>query len=59
MKQRLEQLPELVVSVPFFEHLYREGIETLRAKAILADGSNLRISEVWIVDSLLTKPHTY
>jgi len=48
MKQQLEQFPELVVSVPFFAHLYREGIETMRAKAILADGSNLRISEVWI-----------
>lgn len=48
MKQWLEKFPALVVSIPFFEHLVREGIEVLRAKVILSDGSNLHLSEVWI-----------
>jgi len=52
MKQQLERFPDLIISIPFFEHLIREGIEILHAKAILSDGSNLRLSEVWI-DKLL------
>lgn len=47
MKQQLERFPDLI-SIPFFEHLIREGIEILHAKAILSDGSNPRLSEVWI-----------
>lgn len=52
MKQRLERFPDLIISIPFFEHLIREGIEILHAKVILADGSNLRLSEVWIDEQL-------
>lgn len=54
MKQLLEQQSDLIADIPFFEHQVREGIELFKVKAILADGSNLRISEVW-VDKALEK----
>jgi len=49
---------DLVVGVASADHLTREGIEHYKAKLLLADGSSLRVSEVWI-DGQLAKYSYY
>lgn len=44
----------LVVNIESEDFQRREGLELYKAKLILADGSNLRVSEVWL-DGKLTK----
>ena len=48
MKPLLDQYTDLVLAIPLFEHIVREDVEFFRAQTLLADGSNLHISEVWI-----------
>ncbi|TAH53052.1 MAG: hypothetical protein EYC68_05175 [Chloroflexota bacterium] len=55
MKQELfERYSRLIVNVETEDFQRREGIELYKAKLILADGSNLRVSEVSL-DGTLTK----
>ncbi len=55
MKQELlARYVRLVTRVEQVDYVRREEIELYKAKLILADGSNLRVSEVWI-DGELTK----
>lgn len=50
----LAKYARLVTSIESEDYRRREGLEFYKAKLILADGSNLRVSEVWL-DGALTK----
>lgn len=54
----LARFTRLVTSIESVDYVRREGIELYKAKMILADGSNLGVSEVWI-DRVLTKYSYY
>jgi len=43
----------IIIGVVSVDHRIREGIEQYKAKVILADGSNLRVSEVFIDGELV------
>lgn len=43
----------LIVSIESVDFVRREGMEFYKAKLILADGSNLRVSEVWMDGTLV------
>ena len=59
MKEKLlARHRNLITGIVSVDHQIREGIEQYRAKFLLADGSNLRVSEVWI-DGDLTKYSYY
>jgi len=58
VKERLARYRDLVVGVASIDHVARKGLEQYRAKLLLADGSNLRVSEVW-VDGQLTRYSYY
>jgi hypothetical protein len=58
VKERLASYPAVVVGVASVDHRVREGIEQYKAKLLLADGSSLHVSEVW-VDGQLTKYSYY
>jgi hypothetical protein len=48
VKERLARYSQLVVGVASLDHFAREGLEQYKARLLLVDGSNLRVSEVWI-----------
>jgi len=48
VRERLARYRQLVVGVASLDHFTRQGIEQYKAKLLLADGSNVRVSEVWI-----------
>ena len=47
-EELLERYRDLVVGIASVDYRVREGIEQYKAKFLLADGSNLRVSEVWV-----------
>lgn len=53
-EELLARYTRLVTSVESEDYRRREGVELYKAKWILADGTNLRVSEVWM-DGELTK----
>lgn len=53
-EELLARFTQLVTSIEAEDYRRREGVEQYKAKWILADGSNLRVSEVWL-DGALTK----
>lgn len=57
-EELLARYRNLITGVVSVDHRVREGIEQYKAKLLLADGSNLRVSEVWI-DGELTKYSYY
>lgn len=58
MRERLARYGDLVVGVASIDHVAREAFEQYKAKLLLADGSSLHVSEVW-VDGQLTKYSYY
>ena len=49
----LARYRRLITNVAFVDHRIREGIEQYKAKFLLADGSSLRVSEVFIDGDLV------
>lgn len=58
MKEPWAHYLDLVVQTASVDHVIREGIEHYKARLLLADGSRLRVSEVWI-DAQLVKYSYY
>ncbi len=52
-EELLARYSQLIVHVDSVDHRFREGIEQYKGKFLLADGSNLRVSEVWIDGELV------
>ncbi len=57
-EELLARYRDLVTGIAAVDHLVREGIELYKAHLLLADGSSLRVSEVWI-DGRLKKYSYY
>ncbi|HDI52301.1 MAG TPA: hypothetical protein ENF45_06690 [Bacteroidetes bacterium] len=47
-----EEFKDIILEVAFEERILRKGITLYKAKIILADGSNLRVSEKYIESGL-------
>lgn len=52
MLSTLQAHPDLILSIPKYEHRLHEQIEQFKAVAELIDGSRLHINEVWVANKL-------